>query len=78
MRQASRVMKLTKPFDFSIPFHKSSLRKQSEIPKEKKKLKMLLTEFCQENKLVIANTLLTTQETTLHMDITRWSSPKSD
>ena len=30
-----------------------------------------LTEFCQENVLVIANTLPTTQEKTLHMDITR-------
>ena len=37
-----------------------------------------LTEFCQENTLVIANTLLTTQEKALHMDITRWSTPKSD
>ena len=38
-----------------------------------------LTEFCQDNALVIANTLLpTTQEMTLHMDITRWSIPKSD
>ena len=36
-----------------------------------------LTEFCQENALVIANTP-STQETTLHMDITRWSIPKSD
>ena len=34
--------------------------------------------FCQENALVIANTLSTTQEKTLHMDITRWSTPKSD
>ena len=33
-----------------------------------------LIEFCQENALVIA----TTQEKTLHMDITRWSTPKSD
>ena len=30
-----------------------------------------LIEFCQENALVITNT-------TLHMDITRWSTPKSD
>ena len=30
-----------------------------------------LTEFCQKNALVIANTLTTTQETTLHVDITR-------
>ena len=38
-----------------------------------------LKEFCQENTLVIANTLFqTTQEKTLHMDITRWSTPKSD
>ena len=38
-----------------------------------------LTEFCQENALVKANIPLpTTQEKTLHMDITRWSIPKSD
>ena len=38
-----------------------------------------LIEFCQENALVIANTLFpTTQENTLHMDITRWSTPKSN
>ena len=37
-----------------------------------------LTEFCQENTLIITNTLPTTQETTLHMDITRWLIPKSD
>ena len=35
-----------------------------------------LTEFCQ-NILVRTNTL-PTQEKTLHMDITRWSTPKSD
>ena len=36
-----------------------------------------LTEFCQENALVIANALFhTTQEMTLHMDITKWSIPK--
>ena len=33
-----------------------------------------LTEFCQENALVIANNT----EKTLHMDITRWSTLKSD
>ena len=33
-----------------------------------------LIEFCQENTLVI----VTTQEKTLHMDITRWSTLKSD
>jgi len=38
-----------------------------------------LIEFCQENALVIANSLFpTTQEKTLYMDITRWSTPKSD
>ena len=38
-----------------------------------------LIKFCQENALVIANTILpTTQEKTLHMDITRWSILKSD
>ena len=36
-----------------------------------------LIAFCQENALVIANTLFQ-QEKTLHMDITRWSTPKSD
>ena len=37
-----------------------------------------LIEFCQENALVIANTLFQQHEKTLHMDITRWSIPKSD
>ena len=36
-----------------------------------------LTMFCQENSLVIANTLFQ-QHKTLHMDITKWSIPKSD
>ena len=36
-----------------------------------------LIEFCQENALVIANTLFQ-QHKTLHMDITRWSTPNSD
>ena len=35
-----------------------------------------LTEFCPENALIIANTL-SQQHKTLHMDITRWSTPKS-
>ena len=36
-------------------------------------------EFCQENALVIANTLFQQhKEKTLHMDTTRWSTPKSD
>ena len=37
-----------------------------------------LIEFCQENALVIANTLFQQHEKALHMDITRWSTPKSD
>ena len=38
-----------------------------------------LIEFCQENKLVIATTLFQLcVEKTLHMDITRWSTLKSD
>ena len=36
-----------------------------------------LIEFCQENALVIANTLFQ-QHKTLHIDFTRWSTPKSD
>ena len=38
-----------------------------------------LIEFCQENALIITkHPLPTTQEKTLYMDITRWSTPKSD
>ena len=38
-----------------------------------------LIEFCQENALVQSkHPLPTTQEKTLHMDITRWSTSKSD
>ena len=38
-----------------------------------------LLEFCQENALGHSkHPLPTTQEKTLHMDITRWSTPKSD
>ena len=36
-----------------------------------------LLEFCQKNALVIANTLFQQHKTRLHMDITRWSTPKS-
>ena len=36
-----------------------------------------LVEFCQENSLVIANTLFQ-EHKILHMDITRWQTPKSD
>ena len=37
-----------------------------------------LIEFCQENTLVIANTLFQQHKRRLHMDVTRWSIPKSD
>ena len=38
-----------------------------------------LIDFCQENALVIANTIFQQhKEKTLHMDITRWSTLKSD
>ena len=37
-----------------------------------------LIEFCQENALVIANTLFQQHKRRLHMDITRWSTLKSD
>ena len=37
-----------------------------------------LTEFCQENALVIANTLFQQHKRRLHMYITRWSILKSD
>ena len=38
----------------------------------------MLTEFCQDNTLVIANTLFQQHKRRLYMDITRWSIPKSD
>ena len=37
-----------------------------------------LIEFCQENTLVVANTLFQQHKKRLHMDITRRSTPKSD
>ena len=37
-----------------------------------------LIEFCQENALVIANTLFQQHKRRLHMNVTRWSTPKSD
>ena len=37
-----------------------------------------LIEFCQEYTLIITYTLFQQHEKTLHMDITRWSTPKSD
>ena len=37
-----------------------------------------LTEFCQENALVITNALFQKHRRRLHVDIIRWSAPKSD
>ena len=37
-----------------------------------------LIEFCQEKELVTANTLFQQHKRRLHMDITRWSTSKSD
>ena len=37
-----------------------------------------LIEFCQENALVMENTLFQQHKRRLHMDITGWSTPKSD
>ena len=37
-----------------------------------------LTDFCQENALFIAITLSKQHKRRLYMDITRWSTPKSD
>ena len=37
-----------------------------------------LIEFCQENALVIANTLFQQHKRRLHVDITRWLTPKLD
>ena len=37
-----------------------------------------LIEFCQENAVVITNTLFQQHKRRLHMDITRWSTQKSD
>ena len=37
-----------------------------------------LIESCQENVLVIANTLFQQHKRRLHLDITRWPTPKSD
>ena len=35
-----------------------------------------IIEFCQENALVIVNTLFQQHKRRLHMDITRWSTPR--
>ena len=45
---------------------------------EQKEAGQRLIEFCQENALIIANTLFQQHKRRLHMDITRWSILKSD
>ena len=47
-------------------------------PWSRNKAGQRLIELCKENSLVIANTLIQQHEMTLHMDITRWSIPRSD
>ena len=47
-------------------------------PWNTKQSRSRLTEFCKENALVIANTLFLLEEKTRHMNIPRWSMPKSD
>ena len=42
------------------------------------KAEQRLTEYCQENTLVIANTLFQQHKRRLYIGITRWSTPKSD
>ena len=37
-----------------------------------------LMEFCQENSLVVSNTLFQQHKRRLHVNITRWSTPKLD
>ena len=46
-------------------------------PGEQNEAGQRLTEFCQENALVCKHPFPTTQEMTLNMDITRWSTSKS-
>ena len=69
---------------FSSPMHESEKWKWSHWVAGKFGLGIQnetgqrLTDFCQEKALVIANTRFQQQEMTLHMNITRWSTPKSD
>ena len=44
---------------------------------EQKEAGQRLIEICRENALVIANTLFQQHKRKLHVDITRWSIPKS-
>ena len=58
------------------PFHYRGLECKNR--KSRDTWSIWLIDFCQENTLVTANTLPTTQEKTLHMGVTTWSIPKSD
>ena len=82
------LLELIPPKDvpFIIGYWNAKLRSQ-EIPGVTDKFSLgvqnkadqRLTEFCQENGTGHRkHPLPTTQEMTLHMDITRWSIPKSD
>ena len=48
------------------------------VPGIRNKAGHRLIEFCQENALVITNTLFQQHKRRQYMDITRWSTPKSD
>ena len=56
---------------------KKYLEKQANLALEYK-TKQRLRDFCQENTLVIADTLFQQHKRRLHMNITRWLTPKSD
>ena len=49
-----------------------------QIAEIRREAKAKETVFCQENALVIANSLFQQHERRLYMDIIRWSTPKSD
>ena len=80
------LLELTPPKDvlFNIGDWNAKVRSQ-EIPEAtgkfgcgiQNKAGQRLTEFCRERAGHIKHLLSTTQEKTLHMDITRWSTPKS-
>ena len=88
LRQHTRPFRTNTPK--RCPFHYSGLESKvgsQEIPgvtgkfglRIQNEVGQRLTEFCQENAMVIEkHPLPTTQEMTLHMDITRWSILKSD
>ena len=64
--------------ELQLIYNVSDIHNRQVWPCSKNEAGQSLTEFCQENALVIANTLFQQHEKTLHMDITRWSTLKSD